>query len=69
MTKGMLFRMAVGKNGFYMTILSLFHIGIMTHKAPTFSTMLILGLWRAELGIMLAKKYEQKVDMHNHGIS
>ena len=69
MNKGLLFRLAVGENGFYATIFNLFHIGITTNKAPTFSTLLVLGVWKAEIGLMLAEKYEQKVDMNNHGIS
>ena len=69
MNKGLLFRLAVGANGFYATLFSLFHIGITTNKAPTFSTLLVIGFWKAEIGLMLAEKYEQKVDMNNHGIS
>ena len=69
MNRGLIFRIAVGENGFYATLFSLLHIGITTNKAPTFSTLLVLGVWKAEIGLMLAEKYEQKVDMNNHGIS
>ena len=70
MNKGLIFRLGIGERGsFYATFFNLFHVGISTQYEPTFSTMLILGFWKLEVGIMLAKKYEKKMDLNNHGIS
>ena len=69
MNKGIIFRIAIGENGFYCTLFNLFHFGLTSYKDPAFSTMLILGFWKLEVGLMLAQRYEKEVDMNTHGIS
>ena len=69
MNKGILLKIATSDRGFYLTILSLFHLGITTTTTPTLSTMLLIGFWKLELGFMLAERLDPFIDADNYGVS
>ena len=69
MNKGILLRVATSDRVFYITILSLFHLGITTTTTPALSTLLLLGFWKFELGFMLAERLDPFVDVDNYGVS